>query len=218
MEWDPYVKETEQDFYIVNSLYFDSPDFGCFWDKESGIKFRKKLRFRFYQDKFDFNSPVFVEIKRKEDALIIKERIKLNGLDCLNYYFDDKLNSLFKKDSNNNFLKELIWFKRRNSMKPKLFVSYKRKPLIAKHDKKFRVTFDYNIKTQLLNNLNQIPNRLKDVYPQGVVLELKYNNIAPVWFHQIIQKYQLMRLAYSKYCNSLRIAKPQFDDNNYIIN
>jgi len=221
MDWDPYIVAAStsgsgsgQDFYSVNSLYFDSPDLGCFWDKESGVGNRKKMRFRFYEDVKD-KSPVYLEIKRKKDALVIKDRIKLSAQDGSNNNLDRHLSLLTKENTDDEFLKELIWFKRRNSMKPKLFISYKRKALVGKKDKKFRVTFDYDIKTQLMSDLGKPTSRLKEVYPGGVVLELKYNNVLPVWFHQIIQKFQLERLSYSKYCNSLRQVMPQLDDNNY---
>jgi hypothetical protein len=217
MEWDPYILESDEDFYRVNSLYFDSPGFDCFWDKESGVSNRKKLRFRFYSNNIDESTPIFAEIRRKKDSLVIKDRISLDAVDCFNSNFDSKLNSLVRKDSGNDFLKELVWFKKKNSMKPRLFVSYKRKALAGKDNKRFRVTFDYDIQTQLLNDLSQLPNHLKDVYPEGVVLEVKYNNVMPAWFHKIIQGYQLERLAYSKYCNSLRHVIPQLDDNNYSI-
>ncbi len=219
MEWDPYIQGTGRDFYEVNSLYFDSSNFGCFWDKESGIADRKKLRLRFYGQEINDKTPVFVEIKRKKDALVIKDRIKLEAADCFNNVFDEKLLGLLSKDQENNFLQELVWFKKRNVMRPKLFVSYNRKALISKMDKRFRVTFDYNIKTKLLNDFKDYScNNLKEVYPNGLILELKYNNILPAWFQQIIQKYQLQRIAFSKYCNSLRKVVPNLDDNNYSIN
>src|SRR3989344_3547878 len=148
MEWDSYIADSGKDYYRVNSLYFDSPDFGCFWDKESGIADRKKLRFRYYNDLVNGTDPVFIEIKRKKDALVIKDRIKLEASDCYNNHLDVKLTELRQADKENNFLQELIWFKRKNSMRPKLFVTYKRKALMGKVDKKLRVTFDYDIKTQ----------------------------------------------------------------------
>jgi len=217
MEWDPYIKDSGNNFYKVNSLYFDNDSFGCFWDKESGIADRKKLRFRFYGGTLLPTSPVFLEIKRKKDALIIKDRIKLEASDCCNKNLDIKLNQLFKNNEDNQFLNELIWFKKRNLMKPKLYISYDRSALVSKVDKKFRITFDYNIKTRLSKDFNYNFNYLKDVYPDCVVLELKYNNILPLWFHAIIQKYQLQRFAFSKYCNSLRMVMLQLDDNNYSI-
>jgi len=34
----------------------------------------------------------------------------------------------------------------------------------------------------------------------------RYNNVLPSWFHHIIQKYQLQRLTYSKYCNAVDVC------------
>ncbi|PIS04811.1 MAG: hypothetical protein COT81_04665 [Candidatus Buchananbacteria bacterium CG10_big_fil_rev_8_21_14_0_10_42_9] len=215
MAWDPYIQATDQDFYQVNSLYFDSPDYGCFWDKESGIVDRKKLRFRYYNNLTLGVTPIFAEIKRKNDALAIKDRIKLTADQAARENFDNSLRQLLRQDPEDMFLSELLWFKQRNSMQPKLFISYDRKALISKRDQRFRVTFDYNIKARRQHDLNDVHGRLVEVYPEGTVLELKYNNILPVWFHKIIQKYQLQRLAYSKYCNALRHNMPRFDDNNY---
>ncbi len=199
MDWDPYIKNSHNDYYQVNSLYFDSPDYGCFADKESGIADRKKLRFRFYEP-LQPASPIFLEIKRKKDALIIKDRIKLTSEFGASVNLDNYLKSLYDNDKDNKFLRELIWFKKRNNLRPKLFISYCRKALMSKVDPRFRLTFDYNIKTALINNLAEPPARkLLSVYPYAVVLELKYNNILPNWFHHIIQKFQLQRLAYSKY-------------------
>ena len=58
MEWDPYIKQS-QGFYRVNSLYFDSPDYACFWDKEAGVADRKKLRLRYYGESLTPETPVF---------------------------------------------------------------------------------------------------------------------------------------------------------------
>ena len=144
--------------------------------------------------------------------------MQLKYADCLNNRLDKQLIFLNSSIETSGLASKISWFKKRNSLKPKLFISYQRKALVSQRDKKFRVTFDYNIATGKLEDFNKIPVRLKKVYPHSVVLELKFNNILPNWFHKIIQKYQLQRLAYSKYCNCLRIAKPEFDDNNYILN
>ena len=145
MNWDPYIAASDKDYYQVNSLYFDSPAYGCFWDKEARVRDRKKLRYRFYNDLMAA-SQVFLEIKRKRDALVIKDRINLTISGC-NNELDKNLYHLKKENPDNKFLAELIWFKRRNSMKPKLFVCYKRKALVDKIDPKLRITFDYDIQS-----------------------------------------------------------------------
>ena len=125
LDWDPYIKELNTDFYQVNSLYFDNQTFGCYWDKESGLSDRKKLRLRYYNQLSNLNSPVFLEIKRKKDALVIKDRISIDAASSSNDNFDKKLSELLNADQDNDFLHELVWFKKRNTLRPKLFVSYK---------------------------------------------------------------------------------------------
>ncbi len=218
LNWDQNVIQTGRDYYNVNSLYFDSPDYGCFWDKEAGVKDRKKLRMRYYQPITSDDAQVFVEIKRKKNALVVKDRIKLEAKDCTSRTFDLTLKNLYHNNSEDDFLKELIWFKNRNALRPVIFITYKRKAFVGKKDKQFRVTFDYDIMTSPAKDLNNISTNFRPVYPGGVVLELKFNNILPAWFHRLIQKYQLNQLAYSKYCNSLRKIIPQLDDNNYLVN
>ena len=215
LKWDNYAIKSDDNFYQVNSLYFDSPNYACFWDKESGVAKRKKLRLRFYGESLTDNSHVFIEIKRKHDALVTKDRLKLKAADCDNKNLTKRLKGLLDLDKENAFLHELIWFIKSNSLRPKLFITYKRKALVGKRDSKLRVTFDYDIRTMRMNRLDNRCKKLKSVFPDGVVLEIKYNNVLPAWLHKIICQYQLDRIAFSKYCNSLRKVLPQFDDNNY---
>ena len=39
--------------YRVFSIYWDTPDLGFFWEKIEGVKYRRKLRFRRYDDSGD---------------------------------------------------------------------------------------------------------------------------------------------------------------------
>src|SRR5215207_10710190 len=58
--------------YPVHSLYLDSEDLSTFWATINGEKNRFKLRLRFYNDRPD--SPVFLEIKRRMNNCILKQR------------------------------------------------------------------------------------------------------------------------------------------------
>lgn len=217
MRPDPYMSLTGNDFYNVKSVYFDSPDLGCFWDKESGVGQRKKMRVRFYKEHLMKDDFVFLEIKRKSDVLVTKDRIELLARDCLNGSLDKKLLEMWRKNNENIYVNELLWFKKKNNLRPKLYISYKRKAYVGKTDPKLRVTFDYDIQSAIVTDIGVNPRRCRPVYQNGAVLEIKYNNILPQWLHQIIQKHQLERLAYSKYCNGFRAVKPQLDDNNYSV-
>ena len=215
MEWDPYILGSGRDSYRVRSLYFDTAGFGCFHDKESGLADRKKMRLRYYAEALTPDTLVFVEIKRKLDALVVKDRIQLTAKACGNGELDSALRTALRADPQNAFLHELHLFKMRNQLRPNLLVTYDRKALVAGRDKRFRVTFDYDITSQLHADLLQPIGHPRAVFPEGVVLELKFNNILPNWFLRIIQNYQLQRIAYSKYSNALRAVVPSLDDNNY---
>ena len=216
MDWDPFVREKKDRFYKVNSLYFDNAGYGCYFEKESGEKFRKKFRLRVYERQVKEDTDIFAEIKRKNNALVIKDRVVLSAKDTRKILIDNKLDGYIKHINNKDMgvLKEFFWTKNYNCMTPKIMVKYKRKPLIAKRDKKVRVTFDYDIQAKLARWFDESRYGWKEVLPGSLILEIKYNNILPFWLHEIIQKYQLERVAFSKYCNSIRACVWGIDDGS----
>lgn len=216
MDWDPFVIESQDKYYTVSSLYFDTNKYACFWEKEAGVKFRKKLRLRVYDDKIEKDTLVFVEIKRKNDAVSIKDRIILTSGQVEEALMRNNIGKYLKERSEKEkrVLEEFFWTKNYNCMEPKLMVSYKRKPLIGKYNKGFRVTFDYDLEAYQAKSLDFKKNQIKKILPDKLILEVKYNNVLPYWFLEIIQKYNLERVAFSKYCNSLRTCFPELDDGS----
>ena len=215
MAQDPFAKASGRGYYRVSSLYFDTPDYGCFWDKEAGVAERKKLRLRYYGESFDAKANVFAEIKRKKDALILKDRISLPPSVCNFRDLDGYLAGLGGETDNKDFLRELRWFRLRNNLRPKVFVAYNRRAFFAKRDRRIRVTIDEDIIAQRQVRLEAALRMPKRVYSQGAVFEVKYENVLPYWFHRILQRFELQRLAFSKYGNSVRFLVPEYNDNNY---
>ncbi|RJQ31653.1 polyphosphate polymerase domain-containing protein [Candidatus Parcubacteria bacterium] len=212
MEWDPYARSQKEHFYFVSSLYYDSVGLDCYYQNMSGTRTRKKLRIRFYDSKLCPSSPVFLEIKKKYDSVVVKDRLAVSKENCLKLLECDakikKSLPLNEQETLNNFL----WLKYYNGMVPQNMVIYKRKPLISKSDPGFRVTLDYDLVTY---NSILLDDRKEgySVLPYMAVMEVKFNNILPFWFHQIIQKYNLQRGPFSKYCRSLEICKPDLAEN-----
>lgn len=68
MQMDKNCKNREG--YRVRSLYFDSIDDECLYQKQSGNLLRKKIRLRTYGD--DANNTVKFEIKRKYGQIVKK--------------------------------------------------------------------------------------------------------------------------------------------------
>ena len=46
--------------YQVNTLYFDSAGFGCYDEKKAGLKFRKKIRLRYYEPELKKDTPIYL--------------------------------------------------------------------------------------------------------------------------------------------------------------
>jgi hypothetical protein len=71
--------------YTLASLYYDSPDLRCYWEKVDGIRFRRKLRIRRYvsDEPLTGDTPVFVEIKQRLDRVTQKRRVILSYRDAM---------------------------------------------------------------------------------------------------------------------------------------
>src|SRR5512135_896118 len=58
--------------YPVHSLYLDSDDLETYQTSLNGVRNRFKLRLRYYDDRPD--TPVFFEVKARQDNCILKQR------------------------------------------------------------------------------------------------------------------------------------------------
>ena len=83
MERDPYAGSDGR--YTLSSLYYDTPARDCFWAKLDGLRFRRKLRIRHYEQPAALldETPVFVEIKQRVDRVTQKRRAVLPYADAL---------------------------------------------------------------------------------------------------------------------------------------
>ena len=73
---DEYSNIMPDKEYTVRSIYLDSASFEYYHEKISGIRLRRKLRIRGYNERTD-DSYVFLEIKRKNGPAIYKHRAKV---------------------------------------------------------------------------------------------------------------------------------------------
>jgi len=199
MDYDPYVDEKE--YYEVNSLYMDSHDFKSYHEKVDGIMNRKKLRVRSYTKGYDNESNMFAEIKRKSGEAILKDRIIIKGGDFKSF-LENPFNLLKTEEYHGSFLNEFLYEYTSNNMKPVVLVSYKRKPFFSKFDRRFRVTFDYDLHVSKPNS-HHFESEYDQIFHDIVIMEVKFNGALPKWFHDIIEMYNLQKDVFSKYCQGI---------------
>lgn len=182
--------------YKVYSLYYDSPRFYYYWQKMDGVNRRKKIRLRTYRYDGKFYPYAFLEIKRKVDAVILKDRVLLDRAKCERLIAESEIDG---GEVYAEFENERI----KRSISPKVLVVYDREPYLGKYNLHFRVTFDKNIRAVQNDNLFYEGNDFEDVSDNYIVMELKYNGTLPFYMNQVIKEFNLDRVAFSKYAGAV---------------
>lgn len=216
MEHDPFCKDLENKCYSVRSIYLDTPRMLFYHEKIEGIKVRKKLRVRVYNT-LETDTVAFLEIKRKIDNTVFKERVKIplgETPDLLNgvYLPTGNAPSIFTEIATLEKFKYLI---RRLNLQPSVLVVYEREALVGLDDPALRVTFDMNVRSYPRPAIEDIfrDNDLNTFADQYFILEVKFNGRMPVFVRNIIRDFRLRMQAISKYCNGIDICLPLCTEN-----
>jgi hypothetical protein len=201
----------------VISLYLDSPDLFFFRQAFTGHKNRMKLRIRFYDD--EWKRPAFLEVKRRVAEVICKDRAMisregvlsiLSGGWPLQPYFPDwsqLLHGKRRQDVNDDF-----WgFANTARAAGSIYVSYYREIWESTHDEELRVTFDRYIHGSRYDGSGRLgvpkrgwrpylPPYLAPFPKDGVILEFKFDNRAPLWMFDLVKIFNLHQIPVCKYC------------------
>ena len=195
--------------YALTSLYYDSPDLRCYWEKEYGLRFRRKLRIRRYgtDEPLTEASPVCVEIKQRVDRVTQKRRAILPYGDALRLCNDRQIPDCAPEDQ--ALIEEVYVFLWQYNLRPVSIVRYDRQALIGgEYDLGLRVTFDTSLSFQSHRlHLHEEPSALPMLSPNQVVMEIKVNERMPTWLTEMIASHNLQMVRVSKYCCSIEAAQ-----------
>jgi SPX domain protein involved in polyphosphate accumulation len=200
--FDPHLKKTDQNKYTVRSIYFDTPELDFYYEKMDGIKIRKKLRVRTYNEMNDF---AFLEIKRKFVNSVAKERSKLPFMviERLINTPDESVIEYPENDHNSRLVSgKFVYNLLKKGLLPVVLVVYEREAYIGLKDDRERMTIDTDVRAiaepdlgDILNSKNFIPT-IKD---KGI-LELKFDDMMPQWMKNLVTEFDLKKQSISKYC------------------
>lgn len=195
--------------YALTSLYYDSPDLRCYYEKTDGLRFRRKLRIRCYDmnEMFNEESPVFLEIKQRVDRVTQKRRTVLTYGDALRLCNDRQM--LEHNPEDELFLNEVYAFVWQYNLQPASIVQYDRQAFIGtKYDPGLRVTFDTSLAFQTYPlYLHESPTNLPMMPANRVVVEIKVNERMPHWIADLVKQNNLQMTRISKYCCSIEAAQ-----------
>jgi len=190
--------------YPISSLYFDTLDLALYRQTSSGEKNRFKLRVRSYSD--DAATPVFLEVKRRINDVILKRRAGLPrdvAMDMLTTG-----NSTRLEGSTSELLADLAYFTGHVTVagaQPFLRIRYDREAYEAVGGDPLRITLDTEIAWLPTATpdfaLNGAGWRSASV--PGTVLEIKFTDRYPRWVGEMIRAFGLQRQSVAKYVLSV---------------
>ncbi len=195
--------------YSLTSLYYDSPDKRCYWEKVDGIKSRRKLRIRSYDisNTLTEDTPLFVEIKQRVNRVTQKRRASLTYSQALRLCNDRQLPDYDPEDQAT--IEEVYAFLWQYNLQPSSIVNYQRQAFIGtEYDIGLRVTFDTELTSQTHHlRLHQQGAGIPMLGANWVVMEIKVNERIPYWLTEMVAAHNLTMVRISKYCRSLEIAR-----------
>jgi SPX domain protein involved in polyphosphate accumulation len=210
MKYDNFSDSMPEKHYTVRSIYFDTPEYDCFFEKVEGIKHRKKFRLRGYNRPGDKNGKVFFEIKRKYEVPIMKNRAPVEFDNALHMFEHHDLSDYHPDTTRyplaEDNLKRFFFHYHNKRLRPVVLVIYEREAFLGRHDETIRITFDKNLRSVAFPALDELydETRVRHALSGKFILEVKFNDHFPAWMKPIIGVLGVKRQSASKYVISIK--------------
>ena len=187
-----HMKIDKYGLTTISSIYYDTSDNRLINRSIEKPFFKEKLRLRSYGD-YRNNSPLFLEIKRKNEKIVYKRRIMTN-IDKVNRFF-----LLDEEFGDTQIDRELKAFKDQyGTLQAKYLIIYDR-VAYYQEDSDVRITLDMNPRYRV-NNLEF--KDLNDATPlldkDEAILEVKVQHSIPLWLVEILTKGKIYQTSFSK--------------------
>jgi hypothetical protein len=203
MEYDEYASRKSHKGYTVRSIYLDSYDFKCYYEKLDGILVRNKFRVRGYDTKEE-NKNIFLEIKRKHDGFISKDRFPVPVEEFQKNWSMEDYKGYEHSEDKEAFTNFSYYYHLRN-LDPKVLVIYDREPFQCKFGSSLRITFDKALRSKPVSSFESLFDNeyLTESLTNKFIFEVKFFQVLPQWINSVLNKYDLTRISVSKYTTSI---------------
>ena len=219
---DEYARSEMKWAYPTHSVYLDGPGLPLYHATVQGHKNRYKLRVRYYTE--SEHEPVFFEIKRRVNDVILKDRALVKRDRALRILAGEcpRITDLVKRGDLDAWsaLRRFCDMRDNLSAMPRVYVSYVREAWVKVDDDNVRLTFDRDLcggkyDGSLSVKRHVFPPPLLDGHP--CVLELKFTDRFPHWFREMAAALNLERRNNPKYVqttfwmpeNQTRLRRPE---------
>lgn len=194
--------------YTVRSIYFDTPALRFYWEKDAGLKVRKKLRLRTYNQR-DGDSVVSIEIKRKNGVILFKERVIL-PFDLGPAFMRDGRAALLEilpslSPGARATLERFLQLHETLRLRPSVLITYEREAYVGRLNARERLTIDKDVRSIARPRVDEwhAEQGFRRLTDDIQVLELKFDGAMPVWMRQVTGYLDRTHRPISKYCKGI---------------
>ena len=182
--------------HTIRNIYFDTDTFRLVRDSIEKPIYKEKLRVRSYQ-KAGYDSPVFVELKKKYDGVVYKRRLSLPHRAAMN-----ALENGLPLPADSQIAREIEAFRAfyGPTLKPAMLLTYEREAYYPVDGCDLRLTLDENIRwrTQDIDLGSSAMGKM--ILPaDAVLMELKSPGGYPRWIVDFLSDNKIYKTSFSKY-------------------
>lgn len=176
----------------ISSLYYDTPDYLLINRSIEKPTYKEKIRLRSY-GLANNNTPIFLEIKRKNDKIVYKRRIVTNEKEAKEFFEQDK------EIGNTQISKELKAFKDYYGvLEPKILIIYDRIAYFQENSD-LRITIDMNPRYRVNDlNLHSSFEGVSLLNEGEAILEIKVQESIPLWLTSLLTNGRIFQSSFSK--------------------
>lgn len=208
LEPDEFAVGKADNSYSVHTLYLDSNQLATYRAANDGDRNRFKLRIRYYDD--NPTSPVFFEIKRRLNEGIVKQRarVRREAVHSLLVGESPTPDHLYKWHPQHwTDLLDFWQLVERLQAAPRAHNSYMREAYVNAGEATVRVTIDRAV--QICPEFGgELGTKLEDgveVFPNVVILELKFTDRMPTWLIEMVRGFDLKSTGAAKYVEGVEL-------------
>lgn len=190
----PYVTPDSYGKYTLCNIYYDTDDWRIIRASVGKPAYKEKLRVRSYGVP-EYNSRIFVELKKKYEDVVYKRRIATEA-----YMAEPFLRGQAASSRYGQVGREISWFQSVYRAVPKVFIAYDRTAFAGINDPELRITFDSGMRWRdtgldlFLGDFGQ------PIIPDGnILMEIKTPGACPLWLCRLLSAEKIFSTSFSKY-------------------
>lgn len=199
-------------YHIIRNVYFDTPDHRLIRRSLEKPLYKEKLRLRSYVTATG-DTPVFLELKKKYKGVVYKRRVALPEAEAMAFLCDRR------PPGDGQILREVDYFlEHYATLRPAMFLSYRRLAFFGVEDPTLRLTFDDRIlwREDRLS-LTEEPGGRALLPEDTVLMEIKTSGALPLWLTAILNQQKIYKSSFSKYGTAyLETVKEEKEGSLYV--